>query len=88
MRGRELSLLLLILIRHLLGISASCFSGFELFILDGDEFRTERGDLFLRSRAHVRRGHHTAEAAGGPAALPYRSTTSRVAVVVASDRFQ
>ena len=41
MRRDEFGLLLLILFRHLLGITACRFSGFELFVLDRNEFCAE-----------------------------------------------
>ncbi len=61
--GRQFGLLGLVFRRHLLGITASGLSRLELFILDRDEFRAERGDLFLGSGTHIGCGDDRAEAA-------------------------
>ena len=63
--GDQFGLLGLILGRHRLGIAGRGLSLFELVVLDRDELRAERGDLFLGRGTDVGRGHDRAEATCG-----------------------
>ena len=65
MAGDELGLLGLVGVAHFLGVAAGGLGGLELLVLHGDEFRAQRGHLFLGGGAHVGGGHHRAEPAGG-----------------------
>ena len=62
MLGDQLGLFLLILGRHLLGITAGGFGGLELFIFDGDKFCPQRGHLFLGRGAHIGGGDNGPQA--------------------------
>ncbi len=63
--GGQRGLLGLVFLRHFLGVAAGGLGRLELLVLDGEELRAERLDLFLGGRTHVGGGHHRAEAARG-----------------------
>ena len=65
MRGDQLGLRGLIFRRHLLGVAAGGLGLTELVVLDRDEFRAERFDLFLRRRPHIGRRDDRAVPPGG-----------------------
>ncbi len=59
--GNQRGLLLLVGVRHFLGVTAGGLGLLELIVLDRDELRAERGHLFLDRRAHVGGGDDGAE---------------------------
>ena len=61
MIGDERGLLGLILPGHFLGVAAGGLRRLEFLVLDGDEFRAERGDLLLGRQANVGRRNLRAE---------------------------
>ncbi len=65
MVGNECCLFGLIVLRHFLGIAAGGFRRLELVVLDRDELRAKRGNLFLRRRANIGGGHDCTQTARG-----------------------
>ena len=93
MLGREFCLLGLILFGHFLGVAAGRLRVLEFLVFDGEEFRTERLDLFFGGGAHVGGGDDRAETSRGrdrlqarqrrrPSRTPWRPGIVPAAVII------